>query len=94
MPQAPPVVHWRECWWATKDLTSLRTFPQALLHGRTTLATAEQLLLQDRAYAAYLRLNSAILACGEERWQLLEEHEVFTGYVVKALEQDELRPDG
>ena len=58
------------------------------------MVTTEQRLLQDKAYAAYLRLNSAILASGEERRQLLEEHGIFTQHVVRALEQDEPRPDG
>lgn len=56
--------------------------------------TTEQRLLQDKAYAAYMRLNSAILASGEERRQLLEEHGILTAHVAKALEQDEPRHDG
>ena len=46
-------------------------------------------LLRDQAYAAYMRLNGATYASGQERRELLEEHETFTRYVLKALKQDE-----
>ena len=49
----------------------------------------EQRLLQDRAYAAYTRLNGAILTEGQDRQEQLEESETFTRYVLKALKQDQ-----
>lgn len=53
------------------------------------MTEAEKRLLQDRAYAAYTRLNRAIETSGRNRQELLEEHRTMTRYVVTALEQDE-----
>ena len=52
------------------------------------MSKREQRLLQDKAYAAYTRLNEAILAEGEKQEELLEEHETMTRHVLKRLEME------
>lgn len=52
----------------------------------------ERRLVQDKAYAAYGRLNRAIQTRDpESRKELLEEHETMTQYVLAALAQETLK---
>ena len=51
----------------------------------------ERRLTQDKAYAAYTRLNEAIQTRDPKlRKELLEEHATMTEYAVKALAQEDL----
>ena len=48
----------------------------------------EKRLLQDKAYAAYRRLNQAIKTADEaERRELLEEHKTMTDYALEGLKR-------
>ena len=53
----------------------------------------ERRLLQDKAYAAYSRLNRAIQTHDPQaRIELLEEHATITEYVLKAIKPSPRSP--